>query len=311
MIQFINQFSDDEKFTYDKRIALLRERKIRQTEEKAKNGGADEDDYGLIEQDEYKFKLKPNHPNGSIYGYKAWTENYCRLLSEHPIYCDPLDAFVGKGFLFLERQRPPQYKWNPNYPYDDLKKIFEKYSIISGIDNCHHFTPDVQIGLNLGWGGILSKLKEQRALHDGSHYEFYDSEIAVVESVIAFINRAAKTIEELAKKENNACLKENLKNMARVNYKTASSAPETFREAVQWLCWFSMLSRTYNRGSAGGQLESMLNSFYENDVKNGILTDDEAVFYLACMFAGQQIFSARRSRRGRKRYDNASFLSCA
>lgn len=284
MIQFINQFSDDEKFTYDKRIALLRERKIRQTEEKAENGGADEDDYGLIEQDEYKFKLKPNHPNGSIYGYKAWTENYCRLLSEHPIYCDPLDAFVGKGFLFLERQRPPQYKWNPNYPYDDLKKIFEKYSIISGIDNCHHFTPDVQIGLNLGWGGILAKLKEQRALHDSSHYEFYDSEIAVVESIIAFINRAAKTIDELAEKENNACLKENLKNMARVNYKTASSAPETFREAVQWLCWFSMLSRTYNRGSAGGQLESMLNPFYEKDVKNGILTDDEAVFYLACMF---------------------------
>lgn len=113
MIQFINQFSDDEKFTYDKRIALLRERKIKQTEEKAKNGGADEDDYGLIEQDEYKFKLKPNHPNGSIYGYKAWTENYCRLLSEHPIYCDPLDAFVGKGFCFWKRRDRPNISGIP------------------------------------------------------------------------------------------------------------------------------------------------------------------------------------------------------
>ena len=32
---FINQFSDDEQFTYDKRIKLLRKRKVEQTEEKA------------------------------------------------------------------------------------------------------------------------------------------------------------------------------------------------------------------------------------------------------------------------------------
>ena len=80
MIQFINKFSNEETFTYNQRIALLRQRKTEQTEEKAKNGGTDEDDYGLIEQDEYKFKLEPNHENGSIYGYKAWTDNYCRLL---------------------------------------------------------------------------------------------------------------------------------------------------------------------------------------------------------------------------------------
>ncbi len=284
MIQFINQFPKEEEFTFDKRIALLRERKIAQTVEKAKNGGADEDDYGLIEQDEYKFKLKPNHENGSIYGYEAWTENYCRLLSEHPIYVDPLDAFVGKGFLFLERQRPKEYKWNPDYPYDDLKVIFEKYSIISGIDNCHHFTPDLEIGLKLGWGGILKKLEEQKALHSDEHKEFYDSEIAVVKAIIAFINRAGDEILALSEKEVNPYLKENLKEMAKVNYAVASNAPASFREAVQWMCWFSMLSRTYNRGSAGGQLDTMLKPFYDADVAKGVLNDDEAVFYLACMF---------------------------
>lgn len=35
MIQFINQFPVDEKFDYDKRIALLRERKIAQTSRKS------------------------------------------------------------------------------------------------------------------------------------------------------------------------------------------------------------------------------------------------------------------------------------
>ena len=49
----------------------------------------------MVAQDVFAFQLKPNHENGSIYGYRAWTENYCRLLSQHPLYVDPLDAFVG------------------------------------------------------------------------------------------------------------------------------------------------------------------------------------------------------------------------
>ena len=283
-LRLINKFPETEEFTFDKRIKLLRERKVAQTEEKARNGGANEDDYGLIVQDEFKYELKPNHPNGSIYGYKAWTENYCAILDSHPLYCDPLDAFVGKGFLFLERLRPVDCKWNPDYPFDDLKVLFDKYNVISGIDNCHHFTPDLEIGFRLGWGGILNKLKEQRELHDESHHEFYDSEIAVVEAIIRFLKRMAAEIKELAGKENNPALRANLYEMSRMNEKVADAAPETFKEAIQWMCWFSMLSRTYNRGSAGGQLDEMLRPYYERDVKAGNLTDDEAVFYLACLF---------------------------
>jgi formate C-acetyltransferase len=283
-LRWINQFSDTEEFTYDKRIALLRARKVAQTEEKARAGGANEDDYGLIVQNEFQYKLKPNHENGSIYGYKAWTENYCAILDSHPLYCDPLDAFVGKGFLFLERLRPVTCKWNPDYPFDELKVLFDKYNVISGIDNCHHFTPDLQIGFDLGWGGILEKLKTQRELHDETHHEFYDSEIAVVSAIIRFLERMAKEIGELAEKENNVTLKANLIEMSAMNKKLAAGAPETFKEAIQWMCWFSMLSRTYNRGSAGGQLDEMLRPYYEKDVAAGILTDEEAVFYLACLF---------------------------
>lgn len=283
-IQFINEFSPDRTFTYDERIALLRARKIEQTKEKAAAGGADEDDYGLIEQDVFHYKLKPNHPNGSIYGYKAWQENYCSLLAQHPIYVDALDAFSAKGFLFLERLRPQDKKWNPDYPYDDLQVIFDRYQIISGINNCHHFTPDIQIGLDIGWGGTLRKLKEQKALHDESHAEFYDAEIAVVEAIIAFINRAGDEIEALACQEQNKQLSENLHEMAAIDHRISTEPPKTFREAIQWSNWFSMISRTYNRGSAGGQLEDLFNPFYERDIKAGLLTDEEAVFYLACMF---------------------------
>ncbi|MBQ3424970.1 MAG: formate acetyltransferase [Clostridia bacterium] len=282
-IQFYNEFEPDRTFTYDERIALLRARKVAQTEEKARSGGADEDDYGLIVQD-WSYQLKPNHPNGSIYGYEAWKENYCAILREHPIYVDALDAFSAKGFLFLERLRPKDKKWNPDYAYPELQAIFDRYQVISGIDNCHHFTPDLKIGLAIGWGGILEQLKAGRARNDATHYEFYDAEIAVVEAIIAFIDRAGDEIEAVAKKEQNKQLSANLHEMAAIDRRISAGAPRTFREAIQWANWFSMLSRTYNRGSSGGQLEDLFNDFYERDVAAGILTDEEAVFYLACMF---------------------------
>ena len=283
-IHHINEFDVNRTFTYDERIVLLRQRKIAQTEEKSKEGGADEDDYGLIVQDEFTYRIKPNHSNGSIYGYKAWTENYSAILQQHPIYVDALDAFSAKGFFFLERLRPKDKKWNPEYPYDELQAIFDKYQIISGIDNCHHFTPDLQIGLDLGWGGILKKLKTQKKLHDETHVEFYNAEIEIVEQIIAFINRAGDEIEALACIEKNKQLSENLHVMAAIDHRISTEPPKTFREAIQWSNWFSMLSRTYNRGSAGGQLEDLFNAFYERDVRLGILDDEEAVFYLACMF---------------------------
>ena len=282
-IQFYNEFEPDRTFTYDERIALLRQRKIAQTEEKARAGGADEDDYGLIVQD-WSYKLKPNHPNGSIYGYEAWKENYCAILKEHPIYVDALDAFSAKGFLFLERLRPKDKKWNPDYAYPELQAIFDRYQVISGIDNCHHFTPDLKIGLSIGWGGILDQLKAGRAKNDETHYEFYDAEIAVVEAIIAFIDRAGDEIEAVAEKEQNKQLAANLHEMAAIDHRISAGAPKSFREAIQWANWFSMISRTYNRGSSGGQLEDLFNDFYERDTAAGILTDEEAVFYLACMF---------------------------
>ncbi|MGM9682346.1 MAG: pyruvate formate lyase family protein [Eubacteriales bacterium] len=283
-IQFINYYPAEQSFTYDERIAMLRSLKVEQTAEKAALGGADEDDYGVIVQDEFDFKLEPNHENGSIYGYEAWSSNYCRLLDSHPIYVNPLDAFIGKGFLFMERLRPKACKWNPKYAYDDLAEVFEKYNIISGIDNCHHFTPDLAIGMKLGWGGILEKLKAEKLRHDDSHARFYDSEIAVVEAMIRFVERAADTLLALSAEEKNHQLSQNLAEMAEINKKVAAGVPQTFREAIQWMCHFSMFSRTYNRGSAGGQLDELIRPYYERDVKLGILDDEEAVFELACLF---------------------------
>jgi len=284
-IVFINEFSENEEFTLDKRIKLLKARKLAQTEEKIEmEGGLDEDDYGrVVAPDDFHFEWIPNNENGSFYGYEGWRTNYCKLLDEHPLYCDPLDAFVGRGFFFMTRQKGAI--WNPDMPYDDLKKAFDRYNIVCGIGSDGHFTPDLRMGFDLGWGGILEKLKRFSKVNTSPDNQlFYESEIMVVEHIISFLHRISAEIAELAEKERNPYLKENLREMARCNEKMAEGKPETMRECIQWMCWFSFFSRLYNRGPSGGQLDELLRPFYEHDIKAGIIDDELAKFYIACLF---------------------------
>lgn len=284
-IQFINEYPADETFTLDKRIRLLRQRKLAQTQEKIEmEGGLDEDDYGrVVAPDDFQFEFIPNNDNGSYYGYEGWRTNYCKLLDEHPLYCDPLDAFVGRGFFFMTRQKGAI--WNPDLPYDELKKAFDEYNIICGIGSDGHFTPDLRMGFAMGWGGILQKLKKYQAINNGpEHAEFYQSEIMVVEHIIAFLHRMAAEIAQLAREERNPYLKRNLEEMAACNEAIAEGTPQTLRECIQWMCWFSFFSRLYNRGPSGGQLDELLRPFYEADIAAGRIDDETARFYIACLF---------------------------
>ena len=284
-IQFINEYSKDEFFDYDKRIKLLRLRKLDQTQEKIDmEGGLDEDDYGrVVAPDDFFFETVPNNANGSYYGYEGWRTNYCKLLKEHPLYCDPLDAFVGRGFFFMTRQKGAI--WNPDMPYTDLKAAFDRYNIVCGIGSDGHFTPDFKIAFKYGWVGILERLYKYQKINSGEeHKDFYESEIMVVEAIIEFLNRVTEEIKVLAEEEQNPYLSQNLKEMAETNDVVANGKPETLRQAIQWMCWFSFFSRLYNRGPSGGQLDELLRPFYEADVAANRITDEEAKFYIACLF---------------------------
>ncbi|HNW87617.1 MAG TPA: pyruvate formate lyase family protein [Candidatus Limiplasma sp.] len=284
-IIMVNQYPAEQRFTYGDRIRELRKRKLLQTEEKIeKEGGLDEDDYGrVVAPDDFHFEPESNHADGSYYGYEGWSRNYAKLLSIHPLYCDPMDAFVGRGFFFMTRRKASL--WNPDHPYTALKSAFDEYNIICGIGSDGHFTPDLRMGFAMGWGGILEKLKKYRDINTSPENQlFYRCEITVVEAIIAFLTRMGYEIAELAKVERNADLQKNLQEMAAVNLRMATEKPETLRECIQWMCWFSFFSRLYNRGPSGGQLDELLRPFYEHDIAAGILDDETAKFYIACLF---------------------------
>lgn len=280
--------------TYEQRIDHLRAQKEEQTQEKLRRNHAymDEDDYGsVLPPEDFHLEIEYNDPeHATFYGAELWARNFRRLLEAHPVWVDPQDALAGRWMFILQRLRPFEsavsnhnMEMAPVFDYSDLKPLQEKYGIIPGIGKMHHFAPDYQIGLQLGWGGIQEKVAECRKNHPEAAW-LYDAEEEVLLGIRSWMGRTAAHIREMEKAETDPQLRRNLQEMALANEHILTGPPQTFREACQWIAWFNMLNRTYNRAGAGTQLDVTLQPYYERDKAAGILTDEEVQFILACLF---------------------------
>ena len=250
----------------------------------------------------FKVDLPVRDATGQFSGPRAWAANFRWLMENHPCYIDPDDAIAGRWMFMLSRMRLGYQLSRSNFAFDysHLEPEQRKYDITTGIGKDAHFAPDYQIGLDLGWDGLLEKVrtarleflaaknaksaKEKPALENISYaIELMDAEEQAILGVMAWTRRLAAAADERAMTEDDSIRKANLVEMARICYKIAEAKPETFREVVQWIAVFNMASRTYNRDGAGGQLDELLRPYYERDKDAGILTDEDAEFYVFCL----------------------------
>ena len=273
------------RLTCGERIDLLREKKLAQTRAKLdKNGYMDEDDYGtVLPPDGFHWEPVATHPDGSFYGAAGWARNFRSLMEAHPTYVDPLDALAGRWMFFLSRLRP--VPWPPELDYSHLVPTQQRYGIRAGIGADSHFGPDYRIGLALGWGGLLEKVRRFRRQHagDAEKEAFYQAEEDVILGVLSWIRRTVEAIREAERSEARPQLRRNLRETAAANAHLIDGPPRSLREACQWIAQFNMASRTYNRDGAGGQLDELLRPYYARDLSAGRIDDEEAVFLIACL----------------------------
>ncbi len=275
-----------EQLSYADRIAMLRETKLAQTAAKiAAMGHMDGDDYGLVlPPEDFSWEPRANHECGSFFGCDGWGRNFRSLMEHYPVYVDPADAIAGRARLFLSWRRFAMgARWHPDYPYDHLKADQQRYGITPGIGSDSHFGPDYRIGLELGWGGLLAKVRGHAAEHGPDKAAFYRAEEDALLGVQAWIRRHLDAIDAKLADERNPTLAANLRELGEINAWLVDGPPRTFHEACQWIAWFNSASRTYNRDGAGDQLDEILRPYYERDVAEGRLDDERAVFLLACL----------------------------
>lgn len=271
-------------YTFQKRLSAIRERKHLHTRIKQSKGPADRDDWGQIPltTEEFHFTPETDHPKGYVLGPRDCGKNFRLFLEACPVYIDPMSSLLG-GYYVTFNQYLTQ--WDPEKYWNHLVFDHNKYGIIHGIDNFQHFLPDINIGLELGFGGLLSKIEHYRGVNrDEENQAFYDGLTEFVHAIQTWILKHVQAAEDMAEKEHDPELKENLLSIAQFNRKIINDPPEHFIDVLQWLSWYQMAKRCYIGGGSIGRIDQALCPYYQRDIKEGILTDEAAIFHIACFF---------------------------
>ncbi len=188
--------------TFNERIDMLRETKMQQTREKQQVVGAmDHDDWALILPPPDKRHDRADHqhighadhrraaegfhaerrtiPAAASSGRKAVGENFRKLLEVHPAYVDPVSSLAG-GYMvnFMSYRKPAGIRISTLRTLRPRDQ--ESTNCCPGIGASQHFCQDLAIGLQLGWGGLLDKIRDNRALHGPEKAGFYAGLEAVV-----------------------------------------------------------------------------------------------------------------------------------
>ena len=147
----------------------------------------------------------------------------------------------------------------------------------------HHLCGDVRIAMQLGWGGLLQKVERYADINNETEDQraFYRAEEMFLHTCIEWMERTTDCIAEKLAAETDPLIADNLRQMLEANRRVTLEPPTTLREACQFISWYNIFGRSFNREGAGGQLDELLRPFYERDVQEHRIDDEDAVFYIA------------------------------
>jgi pyruvate-formate lyase len=279
-------------FSYRQRIDELANTKLEFNQRKiATKGYHDVDDHGDIPWSEpIPFNAIASHPDGGSYGARCIGQNFRHWLDVHPVYIHPWSALAGAWVGLVPAYR--ESRWKPEDRPTHLAPLHKKYHFIStGIGSMNHLGPDMKIGLDLGWGGLLRKIRDYRAFNQPANTDFYDAEEDLVLGVQDWIRRHVECARQMAELTGDLDQRQNLLEIAGMNEYLVEGAPRSLREAVQFLSWFQSIDRMWFLGGALGQLDELLRPYYERDTAAGLIDDEMVLWFLASLLFNDTHYS--------------------
>ena len=272
--------SDTSRQDFAALIADIRATKLEFNKRKIEGWGHyDNDDHGWIPLERPAFTPETDPETNLCTGPALIGRGFRAWLDVHPVYIHPASAVAGAWIS--PAPRVGEWKDSP----DELKPLWEKYNIRQpGVKGMNHFGPDMKIGLSLGFGGILERIRYYRKFNAPEDTSFYDGEEDVVLGMQEFVRRHANEARRRAEESADLTAQINYAEIAAMNDRLVEDPPRTLREAVQFLTWFQTFDRMYFMGGAMQQIDTLLFPYYEKDVADGVISDDEeTVWYFVSL----------------------------
>ncbi len=153
---------------------------------------------------------------------------------------------------------------------------------IDNLSTCEwqHATADYKKVLEKGISGIIKEIDDSLQIHvQNEEIEFLNALKNVANTFIKWAHKCSKRALELLESVENKEYKQNLKMLAEVLLKVPENKPTSFYEAVLtiYICFSA-------DPDSVGTLDRYLTPFYEADIKNGVITREEAKEYLQELF---------------------------
>lgn len=171
----------------------------------------------------------------------------------------------------------------------DMKVLSANGNMTSGDG---HIMLDFEKILHSGAQGIIDEANTALAALDltdsRNHHKriFYESIVIAYEGVIEYAERYSRLASELAEKETNATRKEELQTIAEVCAVAPRFPAKTFQHALQSVWFAHLISQIESNGHSMsfGRLDQYLFPYYEKDLREGVVTNEQVVEMLACVW---------------------------
>lgn len=225
----------------------------------------------------------PSKVNGDFeYTALNWAKDYAFFIDHSPAEVYPNEAIVGEFHWQLDEARFFQY------PEEQKDAGFMARELGAGGISFTHTCPDLSIGLKAGWPGLLEKVRTYKLKYEKSgeqdKVDYLSGSEIIIESIIRYIKRHSDKAKHLATQtDNNEQINLYLE-IAETCEAIATRAPQTLREAVQWIWMFQVVERMHGHGNGYGRTDQLLIDFYKSDMEKGHLTRQQAREYVGEMY---------------------------
>ena len=155
-----------------------------------------------------------------------------------------------------------------------------------------HLAVNYERILKDGLKGYEKRVKECKASLDLTDsdsidkYCFYNAVLIVLDAVCNFANRYSVLAKKLAERELDLERKIELLEISKICAKVPYEPAETFQEAVQSVWFIQLILQIESNGHSlsYGRFDQYMYPYYDRDIKNGNITEAEALELLTCLW---------------------------